>query len=112
MGRGRAIVAAIARERPELATPIAADAPAIGAEVVFAIRHELARTVSDFLLRRTAMAWRNPPAAIASAEAVGRIMAAELGWATAKTDEQVAAFLLSDAPCNGYRYIGGICEWR
>jgi glycerol-3-phosphate dehydrogenase len=93
-GSRAGIVAAIARERPELAVSIATDAPAIGAEVVFAILHEWARTVSDFLLRRTAMAWRNPPAAIASAEAVGRIMAAELGWDVAKTDEQVAIFLV------------------
>jgi len=91
-GSRAAIVAKIAGERPDLAVPIATDAPAIGAEVVFAIHHEWARTVSDFLLRRTAMAWRNPPAAIASAMAVGRIMAAELGWDAAKTDGQVAAF--------------------
>ena len=66
--------------------------PAIGAEVVFAIQHEWARTVSDFLIRRTAMAWRNPPAAIASAPAVARIMADVLGWDRAHREAELAAF--------------------
>jgi glycerol-3-phosphate dehydrogenase len=86
-------VVAITRERPELAEALAAEAPAIGAEVVFAVRYEWARTVSDFLIRRTAMAWRNPRAAIASAGAVGRIMAAEQGWDRARMGAEVAEFL-------------------
>jgi glycerol-3-phosphate dehydrogenase len=86
-------LAANARERTELRERLAADAPAVGAEVVFAVRYEWARTVSDFLIRRTAMAWRDPPAAIASAAAVGTIMAAELGWDQAKMAAEVAAFL-------------------
>jgi glycerol-3-phosphate dehydrogenase len=92
-GSRAAIVAAIARERPELAEPLAAETPAIGAEVTFAIRYEWASTVSDFLIRRTAMAWRNPPAAIASSSAVGRIMAAELGWDRARMRAEVAEFV-------------------
>ena len=39
------------------------------------------------------MAWRNPPAAIASSSAVGRIMAAELGWDRARMRAEVAEFV-------------------
>ena len=94
-GSRAAIVAEIvaSSKMPEMAEPLAADTLAIRAEVAFAVRYEWARTVSDFLIRRTAMAWRNPPSAIASAPAVGRIMADELAWDRATMEAQVASFL-------------------
>jgi glycerol-3-phosphate dehydrogenase len=94
-GSRTAIVAAIVRERPQLAEALVTGTPAIGAEVIFAVRYEWARTVSDFLIRRTAMAWQNPPAAIASAGAVGRIMAAELGWDQGRMRAEVAEFTVA-----------------
>ncbi|HUN58297.1 MAG TPA: glycerol-3-phosphate dehydrogenase [Candidatus Binataceae bacterium] len=93
-GSRAAMVLVIAREQPELAQPLSAEAPVIGAEVVFAVRYEWARTVSDFLIRRTAIAWRNPPAAIASAAAVAKIMAEELGWDRARMEGALASFLI------------------
>jgi glycerol-3-phosphate dehydrogenase len=85
-------VARIADQRNELAEPIAPGAPAIGAEVVFAVRYELARTVSDFLVRRTAMAWRAPHEARVAAPAVARLMAAALGWTPARERLECNAF--------------------
>ncbi|MGH7839513.1 MAG: glycerol-3-phosphate dehydrogenase/oxidase, partial [Candidatus Binataceae bacterium] len=70
------IVARIAAERSELGECLAAGAPAIAAEVIFAARYELARTVDDFLVRRTAISWRAPEAAIAAAPVVARLLAA------------------------------------
>jgi glycerol-3-phosphate dehydrogenase len=92
-GSRAATVMAIVRERRETVASLDAPVPFLGSQVVFAIRYEWARTVSDFLIRRTAMVWRSPPVAIASAESVGRIMAAELGWDRAKMEAEVATFL-------------------
>ena len=82
-------VAAIIAECPELAARIVAGCPALRAEVVHAIRAEMATSVSDFLVRRTAMVWRDPLSAIAAAPEVARLMGDELGW----NDERVASEL-------------------
>jgi glycerol-3-phosphate dehydrogenase len=86
------IVARIARERTELTEPLAPGCPAIGAEVVHAVRNEFALSVSDFIVRRTALVWRAPAEAVAAAPAVARIMAAELGWDRAGQQAQLDAF--------------------
>jgi len=88
-GSRASMVAAIIVERPELAERIVAGCPAIRAEVVHAIRAEMATSVSDFLVRRTSMVWRDPLTAIASAPEVARLMGVELGW----NDERIASEL-------------------
>lgn len=85
-------VAQIVEERPELAMPLRPDAPAIGAEVVYAVRNEMARTVADFIVRRTAMIWRAPQAAIAVAPMVAGIMGVELGWDEARKEAELKQF--------------------
>ncbi|HYK64429.1 MAG TPA: glycerol-3-phosphate dehydrogenase/oxidase [Patescibacteria group bacterium] len=86
------IVARIASRRPELAEPLSRNCPAIGAEVVNAVANEMARSVADFLIRRTSLSWRSPVEAEAAAPAVARIMAAELGWDRAREQAEVATF--------------------
>jgi len=78
-GTRASLVARLAAERPELAKPLMPGASIIGAEVVFAARYELARTVDDFLVRRTALSWRTPAVAALAAPAVERVLAAEFG---------------------------------
>ncbi len=62
-----------------------------GAEVVWACRNEMARTVDDVLARRTRSLLFDARAAIEAAPAVAALMARELGrdetWATAQVDE-------------------------
>ncbi|MBE3602262.1 glycerol-3-phosphate dehydrogenase/oxidase [bacterium] len=79
-GTRAAMVETIAQEHPDLAERLAPGVPAICAEVIHAARNEMAMTTADFLIRRTAMTWRNPPAAQAAAPAVARLLASELGW--------------------------------
>jgi glycerol-3-phosphate dehydrogenase len=79
-------------EHPELAARIVPDAPAIRAEVVHAVRSEMATSVSDFLVRRTSMVWRDPTSAIASAPDVARIMGAELGWDRERVEAELRDF--------------------
>ena len=85
-------VRALTRERPELAKKLHADLPYVAAEVVWAAREEMARSVEDVLARRTRALFLNARAAVEMAESVAALLAAELGrdqnWAAA----QVADF--------------------
>lgn len=74
------LVARIAVENPQLAVPLPGDGSVLAAEVVFAVRYEMARSTADFLVRRTALSWRAPSDAREAAPAVARLMASELGW--------------------------------
>jgi len=85
---------------PALAAPLHADLPYTGAEVVWAARHEMARTIEDVLARRTRALFLNARAAEAMAPAVARLMADELGWDQARQSAEVTAF---SALAAGYR---------
>ena len=69
-----------ARRRRRWRAPLHAQLPYTGAEVVWAARHEMARTVEDVLARRTRALFLNARAAAAMAPEVARLMAGELGW--------------------------------
>ena len=64
----------------------------VRAEVVGAVREEMARTVEDVLARRTRALLLDARASIEAAPAVAEIMAAELGDSEPWQSEQVAAF--------------------
>jgi glycerol-3-phosphate dehydrogenase len=80
------------RATPSLAAPLHEQLPYTGAEVVWATRQEMARTVEDVLARRTRALFLNARAAEAMAPEVARLMAGELGWDTARQSAEVAAF--------------------
>ncbi len=77
---------------PELGERIDAALPYTGAMVVFAVRHEMARTLEDVLSRRTRALLLNAEAAVRSAPGVARLMAAELGRDGAWVAGEVRAF--------------------
>jgi glycerol-3-phosphate dehydrogenase len=79
--------------KPSLAAPLHPRLPYTGAEVVWAARQEMARTVEDVLARRTRALFLNARAAAAMAPEVGRLMARELGWDAPQQASQVAAFV-------------------
>lgn len=66
--------------------------PYIGAEVVWAARSEMARTVEDALARHTRALFLNARAAMAMAEPVAKLLAAELGHDAAWIAAQVEQF--------------------
>lgn len=78
-GSDAAQIQGLMREQPELAQQLHPALPINGAQVVWAVRHEMARTVDDVLARRTRALFLNARAASAMAPAVGRLMARELG---------------------------------
>lgn len=83
-------IRALAQE-PALAVRLNPELPYIAAEVVWAARTEMARTVEDILARRTRALFLNARAAIAMAEPVASLLAAELGrngaWAASQISE-------------------------
>jgi glycerol-3-phosphate dehydrogenase len=76
----------------DLSTPMHSALPYVGAEVVWATRYEMARTVEDVLARRTRALFLNARAAIAMAGRVAEIMARELGRDSAWQSDQVRLF--------------------
>lgn len=66
--------------------------PYVKAEVVWAVRHEMARTIEDVLARRTRALFLNARAALDMAPAAADLMAAELGWNETLKANQIAAF--------------------
>ena len=66
--------------------------PYTGAEVVWAARREMARTVEDVLARRTRALFLNAKAAIRMAPRVAELMARELQYAAAWQAQQLASF--------------------
>jgi glycerol-3-phosphate dehydrogenase len=68
----------LARIEPELAQSLDRELPIIGAEIVWAVRHEMARTVEDALARRSRALFLNVAAARRMAPAVAALLAREL----------------------------------
>jgi len=82
----------IASQEPELGKPLHPELPYVGAEVVWAARQEMARTVEDVLARRTRALFLNAQAASDMALQVARIMANELHYDEAWMQHQVSEF--------------------
>jgi glycerol-3-phosphate dehydrogenase len=89
LGARAAEVLALAATHTDLARPLCAEAPDIGAQVALAVREEHCERVVDVLFRRTRLAFtshRGRPA-------IGRIaaiMREELGWSDARVAEEIA----------------------
>ncbi len=81
-------IQALAAESAELARQMDAKLPQIAAEVVWAAREEMARSVEDVLARRTRALFLNARAAVAMAPLTAQLLARELGreaaWAAAE----------------------------
>ena len=82
----------LAEEDPSLAERLHPDLPCIAAEVVWAVRREMARTVEDVLARRTRALFLNAGAALKMAPAVAELMARQLSTGEASKSRQLAAF--------------------
>ncbi len=78
--------------RPELARPLHAGFPVCGAQVVWAARHEMARTLEDVLARRTRVLFLDVRAALEMAPAVARLLAEELARDEAWQQRQLTQF--------------------
>lgn len=78
----------VARSADHLAQPLADLYPDIAAQVLFAIRSEHCRRVSDFLRRRTRLG-ASPDQGWNAASRVAELMGAELGWTRARIAAEI-----------------------
>jgi glycerol-3-phosphate dehydrogenase len=85
-------LADLARQQPRYAERLHPDRPLIAAQVVWAARHEMARTVEDVLARRTRELILDARASLEMAPAVAELLAEELGRDEAWQREQVEAY--------------------
>jgi len=85
-------IRALCEQRPELDRPLHVDLPYLKAEVVWAARYEMARTVDDCLARRTRALFLNAGAARDMAPEVASLLAAERGKDEEWVQEQVRVF--------------------
>jgi len=77
---------------PDAWSNVAPDVPLSVAEVEYAIRHEMALTLTDVLERRTRLSFFATESARAAAPAVAAIAARELGWDAARIAGEIERF--------------------
>jgi glycerol-3-phosphate dehydrogenase len=78
----------LAAQRPEWRTRLSEESPVIGAELVWAVRHEMALTLADAALRRTPLGALGYPGDSAVERAAG-IVASELRWTEERRREEI-----------------------
>jgi glycerol-3-phosphate dehydrogenase len=91
-GSNRDKVLALSDENPEWAKKLHSQYDYLQAEVVWAVRHEMARTVEDVLARRVRLLFLDARAAMECVPLVAALIAAELQKDTSWQKEQVEAF--------------------
>lgn len=77
--------------RMPLSHTITVETGIIGAEVLYAIRHEMAQTLSDVLLRRT-MVGMGPRVGLDVDQAAAEVAVKHLGWSTERARAEVRAY--------------------
>lgn len=65
--------------------------PVLEAEVAYAARHEMCRTASDFLARRSRLAFLDVPAAKRALPRVVEVLGGELGWGRRRRSRELAS---------------------
>jgi glycerol-3-phosphate dehydrogenase len=83
-------VLGLAADEPALARPVSAASPAIGAQVVWAARHEMTGTLEDVLARRTRLALLDPTGGLGGDAAA--LVARTLRWSDERRRQEVAAY--------------------
>lgn len=87
-------IEALMRAEPDLAEPLDSELPYVVAQVAWAARHEMARTLDDVLSRRMRALILNARAALRMAPKAAEILARELGRDDAWRDAQIREFAI------------------
>jgi glycerol-3-phosphate dehydrogenase len=82
----------IAAKNHALATPLVPPLPYIGAELHYAVEHEMALTLGDLLIRRLHVAFETRDHGMAVAPAVAQIVGPLLGWSEKDHDTPLRAY--------------------
>lgn len=87
------------RREPHLGSRVTDGRPVLGAEVVHAVRTEMACRLIDVIARRTTLGSARHPGA-ATLRACAELMQPELGWNAARVEEEIAQVNAFYAPIN------------
>ncbi len=96
-------VAAIAAADQLLAQTLAPGRPEILAQVDYAVNKELAATVSDVMIRRTQLYFRDANQGLTATAAVAKRMATLLGWDETRVKAEIAAYEVEVARSRRWR---------
>ena len=77
---------------PDSAAPLVPGRPEVLGQVDWAVSVELARTVTDVMMRRTQLYYRDVDQGLGAVQTVADRMAKHLGWSEAETAAQAAAY--------------------
>jgi len=77
-------------DRPDLRTRLAENSPVVGAELVWAVRHEMAATLADAVVRRTPLGALGYPGD-AAVDRAAAIVASEHGWTPERMRREIDA---------------------
>jgi glycerol-3-phosphate dehydrogenase len=91
-GPGAMKVLEITEEKTSLASRITTETPYLLAEVVYAVRYEMAMKLIDFMLRRTQLAYRLKDHGGSIVLNVSALMAKELAWSAETLAEELIEF--------------------
>lgn len=93
----------LVRERRELGRPLADGFPAIEAQVIHAVRRELAQRVDDVLVRRLHAWYEAPEHGARAARRTAELMGEELGWDAARVAAEEARYASMVADATSWR---------
>jgi glycerol-3-phosphate dehydrogenase len=91
-GNDADFIQVLIKGEPELGKRLDEEQPYLRAEVVWAVRNEMARTVEDVLARRMRILFLDARAAMSLAPAVAKLIATELNYNLAWEEAQVNSF--------------------
>ena len=94
-GTESSAVLAVAAGRPDLLEPAVAGLPYTGAELVYAVREEMAQTLDDVLSRRTRATIQRAHASMDAAINVATLIAPDMGWDEREAADQAARYVES-----------------
>ncbi len=86
------LVLDVLEEDPSLKARVCPDRPVILAEVVHAVRNEMAVSVDDVMVRRTSLALTAEDQGLGAAERVAEVMGDQLGWDATRRSAEVERF--------------------
>ena len=105
-GPEAARILAYVEENPALGQPLLPHRPYLLAEIPYAVKHEMAQTLSDFLIRRTHVIYEDRDGGLAVAPQVADRMAALLGWDEAEKARQLREYQAQVALTRAWRRGG------
>jgi glycerol-3-phosphate dehydrogenase len=103
-GGEAAAVARLAQSEPRLAEPVVAGHTTVWAELLHAMRREMALTLGDLLVRRTHLFYAAPDETLAVLDAIGAFAAEEMEWDSARLAAELDAYRAEVDRSRAFRY--------